>query len=401
MSKNDMKYILNDVVEDANYEFFSKEEAEKVIKFHAGISGYAATPLAHLGELAKVWGVKDIYVKDESYRFGLNAFKVLGGSYAVAKLLCEKLEINIEDIDFNYLVSDEVKEKLGDITFITATDGNHGRGIAWAAEKLRQKAVIYMPKGSAAARVKSIEAHGADVTVTDLNYDDAVRFACEKADKNGWFMVQDTSWDGYTKIPAWIMQGYMTMASEAITQLEGVKPTHVLIQAGVGAMAGAVQALLVEVYGKDAPATIIVEPDNSACIYESAKVGDGKPHAVTGDLQTIMAGLACGEPNPMGWDILKQSSRCFMSVADYLSANGMRILSCPVLGDDRVIAGESGSVGVGVLDLILNNSEFSDLKESLGMDENSVVLMFNTEGNTDPVNFREVVWYGKHLKPKE
>lgn len=401
MSVNDMKYLLNKVTPGARYPLFSRNEADKALRFHASIPGYKPTPLAHLDHLARVWGLKDIFVKDESRRFGLNAFKVLGGSYAVAQLVCEKLGKDISDVDFHYLVSDEVKKQLGDITFITATDGNHGRGIAWAAEMLHQKAVVYMPKGSAPARVKRIESHGATVVVTDLNYDDAVRLACDLAEKNGWYMVQDTAWEGYTKIPTWIMQGYMTMAFEAMEQLDGVQPTHTFIQAGVGAMAGAVLGALVEVYGKKAPTTIIVEPRNSACIYKSAKAGDGKPHAVTGQLHTIMAGLACGEPNPIGWDILKQSASCFMKVADYLAANGMRILSCPVLGDDRVISGESGPIGIGVLDLIMTDPNFADLKAALGLDENSVVLLFNTEGNTDPDNFRQIVWYGKHLKPKD
>jgi diaminopropionate ammonia-lyase len=375
--------------------------AEQVQQFHASIPGYQPTPLAHLGRLADVWGIRDIHVKDESRRFGLNAFKVLGGSYAVAQLLCRKLGKDLKDVDFHYLVSDEVRKQLGDMTFITATDGNHGRGIAWAAEKLHQKAVVYMPRGAAEARVRNIQAHGAEVVVTDLNYDDAVRQACRLADENGWHMVQDTAWDGYTEIPTWIMQGYMTMAWEAMGQLGGIRPTHVIIQAGVGAMAGAVQGALAEFYGDKAPRTIIVEPWNAACLFKSADKGDGKPHTVKGELKTIMAGLACGEPNPIGWDILRRGASCFLKARDYLAANGMRILSCPVLGDDRVISGESGPIGVGVLDLILNEPGLVDLKQELGFGENSVVLLFNTEGNTDPVNFREIVWYGKHLKPKD
>ena len=159
-----------------------------------------------------------------------------------------------------------------------------------------------------------------------------MRKACELADQNGWHMVQDTAWDGYTEIPTWIMQGYMTMAWEAMGQLGGIRPTHVIIQAGVGAMAGAVQGALTEFYGERAPRTIIVEPWNAACLFKSADRGDGKPHAVKGELKTIMAGLACGEPNPIGWEILRRGTSCFLKARDYLAANGMRILSCPVLG---------------------------------------------------------------------
>lgn len=399
MAQADIEYLINPAVVEARYPLFSRAEAKKALGFHAGIPGYKATRLVRLSRLAGVWGLRDIYVKDESRRFGLNAFKVLGGSYAVANLLCEKLGKDIAEVDFDYLISDAAKDKLGDITFATATDGNHGRGIAWAAEKLRQKAVVYMPRGAALARVKSIESHGATVIVTDSNYDDTVKQALAVADSNGWCMVQDTAWDGYTKIPTWIMQGYLTMIFEAKSQLENVKPTHVFLQAGVGAMAGAALAAFVDFYGPDAPKAIIIEPTNAACIFESARAGDGQPHSVSGSLETIMAGLSCGEPNSIGWEILNQSAFCFMTAEDYLSANGMRILSCPVLGDPRVISGESGPIGIGVLDLIANNNEYAELKKALALDENSVVLLINTEGNTDPVNFREIVWYGKYLKP--
>ncbi len=189
-----------------------------------------------------------IYVKDESTRFGLRAFKVLGGSYAVAQLICRELAIRLEDTDYAYLVSDEVRRRISTMTLTTATDGNHGRGIAWAAQQLGIKAVIYMPRGAAQSRIDNIRSHGATVEVTDLNYDDAVRLANSMADRHGWHMIQDTAWEGYEEIPFWIMQGYMTMCKEALEQMieRGVESTHVFVQAGVGALAAAAVAYYIE-----------------------------------------------------------------------------------------------------------------------------------------------------------
>ena len=189
----------------------------------------------------------------------LNAFKVLGGSYSIGKCLSEILNEDISKLPFSVLTSKEIKKKLGDLTFITATDGNHGRGVAWMAKHLQQKSVVYMPKGSSQMRLKAIQTEGANASITDLNYDDAVRLANKKAKENNWIMVQDTAWKGYEKIPLWIMQGYSTIMSEIIEELEKFKekPTHVFLQAGVGSFAGAMQALLTEIYGKEEPITII------------------------------------------------------------------------------------------------------------------------------------------------
>jgi len=399
ISVSNLQYILNFPDKDTIYKDFSLFEAEKTLAFHRTIPEYLETPLLNLKELSKEFGVKNIFVKDESYRFGLNSFKALGGSYAIAKLISEKLNFKNDGIDFRYLSSDDVRNRVGEITFTTATDGNHGRGVAWASEKLGAKAVIYMPKGSAKSRIENIKKHGADVYVTDLNYDDTVRLACSEAQKNNWHIIQDTAWEGYDDIPTWIMQGYMTMCMEAIKQMrgEGVeRPTHVFIQAGVGAMAGAVLGLLASIFGKNQPVTTIIEPTNAACIYESAKADNTKPHNVTGDLDTIMAGLACGEPNPIGWEILRRSASCFISCDDYVAANGMRILSNPVRNDKRIVAGESGAVGIGIMDLIRSEPYLTGLKKDLGVNESSTILIFNTEGATDPDNYKNIVWYGKY-----
>lgn len=214
---------------------FSQSQAKLARQFHQKIAGYRPTPLCALDDLANLFGVKKILVKDESKRFGLNAFKMLGGAYAIAQLLCEKYHLDIETLSFEHL-KNAIGEKM---TFATTTDGNHGRGVAWAAQQLGQNAVIYMPKGSAQERVDAILNLGAECIVTDMNYDDTVRLTMQHAQQHGWEVVQDTAWEGYTKIPTWIMQGYATLADEAVEQMRemGVTPTHVLLQAGVGAMA--------------------------------------------------------------------------------------------------------------------------------------------------------------------
>jgi diaminopropionate ammonia-lyase len=370
----------------------------EVQAFHRQLPGYNPTPLAGLKSLARSWGLRDIFVKDESQRFGLKAFKVLGGSYAVARLVCRQLGRALSEVPYAQLISDEVREQIGQITLATATDGNHGRGVAWAAERLGQKAVIYMPKGSAPSRVASIRAHGAEVEVTDLNYDGTVRLACRKAEENGWYLVQDTAQEGYTELPLWIMQGYLTMCAEAVAQLqaEDATPTHIFVQAGVGALAGAVVSYLAQVYRDPRPKFIIIEPRQAACIFASVAAGDGKPHAVSGDLNTIMVGLACGEPNPISWEILRDHACCYVSCDNFTAANGIRILANPLPGDTPVEAGESGSVGVGLLDLLINYPEFVELKTILEIGPDSVPLFFNTEGATDPQNYREILWHGKY-----
>lgn len=380
-------------------DFLSAGEVNKVVNFHKSFPQYQVTPLKSLSNLAEYAGVAGIYVKDESYRFGLNAFKVLGGAYAIGRYLAGRLNEDISGISFDKLKTPEIKQRLGEITFTTATDGNHGRGVAWAAQQLGQKAVIYMPKGSALIRLENIKATGAEGYITDLNYDDAVRLAAGNAQKHGWVIVQDTAWEGYYDIPTWIMQGYATMAAEALDQLKGMgvdKPTHIFVQAGVGALAGAMQGYFASIFGESRPVTAIVEPNKADCIYKSALAGDGKPRAVTGDMNTIMAGLACGEPNPIGWNILWDYSDIFISCPDYMAAKGMRILGNPLGGDPRVVSGESGAVTTGILVATLQNDSLKEMKDLLGLDSNSKILVFSTEGDTDPENYRNIVWDGKY-----
>ncbi len=343
-------------------------------------------------------GVGALCVKDESYRFGLNAFKVLGGSFAMARYIAGELGRALSDTDYAYLTSDRLREEFGQATFFTATDGNHGRGVAWAARQLHQKAVVHMPKGSVQSRFDNIAKEGARVTIEDVNYDDCVRIAArEAAETPHGVVVQDTAWPGYEDIPAYIMQGYGTMADEAAEQFAGAvgaPPTHVFVQAGVGSLAGAVQGYFANRYPENPPIVTVMEADAADCLYRGALAADGSPRVVEGDLVTIMAGLACGEPNILSWDILRNHAACFVSCADWVSARGMRMLGAPLAGDPRVISGESGAVGMGVVSAILTDPAYAELKAALKLNDASRVLLFSTEGDTDPGNYRRIVWDG-------
>ncbi|RTQ90953.1 diaminopropionate ammonia-lyase [Lysinibacillus telephonicus] len=382
----------------SDIKFLNMEEAKKVYAFHKSFPQYKPTPLAKLDNLAKELNISKVFVKDESYRFGLNAFKALGGSYAIGHYLAERLNINLADLTYDKLVSPEVSETLGELTFITATDGNHGRGVAWTAKQLKQKSVVYMPKGSSEERLNHIKSEGAEASITDINYDDAVRLAAEHADKYNWVLVQDTAWENYEEIPKRIMQGYITMVLEAYEQLKELdeKPTHIFIQAGVGSLAATVQGFFANVYGEDRPITVVVEPEKANCIFKTAEANDGKLHYVKGDMDTIMAGLACGEPSTLGWEILSDYADAFLSCSDNIAAQGMRILAAPIKDDPKVISGESGAVGVGAVSEILRRSKYSNLKEQLNINSDSKILFFSTEGDTDAEHFKKVVWDGAY-----
>ncbi|MGF7058165.1 diaminopropionate ammonia-lyase [Brassicibacter mesophilus] len=384
-------------------EFLSKEEIGKARNFHESFEQYSETPLVELKELAAHIGVSGIYLKDESHRFGLNAFKVLGGSFAMAKYMAQRLGKDISELGYKRLISDEIRKELGDVVFVTATDGNHGRGVAWTANQLKQKSVVYMPKGSSQIRLENIRKEGAEASITDMNYDEAVRLANKYAQDNNGVIVQDTAWEGYEEIPAWIMQGYGTIALEAIEQLKekGIeRPSHMFLQAGVGSFAGGIQGVFASIYGDDCPITAIVEADVADCLYKSAVEANGEPTAVGGDMQTIMAGLACGEANTIGWEILKNHSSIFVSCTDWVAANGMRILGNPLKGDEHVISGESGAVTAGLLVEIMTNDCYKELREKLKLDENSKVLLVSTEGDTDPDKYRSIVWKGEYTNAK-
>ena len=380
--------------------FLNEEISNKVRSFHSSIKGYEITPLVSLSNLASKLGIKGIYVKDESYRFNLNAFKSLGGLYAIFKIVCKELKLNDETTTFEDLQEEKIKEQLKDMVFITATDGNHGKGVAYAAHKLGCKSVVLMPKGTVDVRAEAIRNIGnSDVTITDLNYDDAVRKAAKLASENNWYLVQDTAWNGYEDIPNFITQGYTTMANEAYDQLQEYsieKPTHLFLQAGVGSMAGGVLGYFANKYKGNPPLTTIVEPKNVACIYKSALFNDSKPHSVTGDLHTIMAGLNCGEPNTATYPILRDFASYYAACDDYVTARGMRLMASPLGNDKKIISGESGAVGLGLLSLIMEKDDLKEIRQDMNLNSDSIVLIFSTEGNTDPIGYNEIIYDGRN-----
>jgi diaminopropionate ammonia-lyase len=399
---NKIKWVSNNLPKTNNemLNIMSPEKVTKAATFHKSFPEYTQTPLVNLDNMAKFLGLKNLYVKDESFRFGLNAFKVLGGSFAIGCYIAKKLGKDVSQLPYNILTSKKLLEEFGQTTFFTATDGNHGRGLAWAANKLNQKCVVFMPKGSSKVRLANIQKEGATATIEEVNYDECVRTAIATSAKvQNSVVIQDTAWEGYEEIPTWIMQGYGTMAMEANEQLHSAgcdAPTHIFVQAGVGSLAGAVQGYFANIYPENPPTVVIVEPNMADCLFRSAIAKDGDIRIVSDNMQTIMAGLACGEPNTIAWDILKNNSSCFISCPDNISAKGMRILAVPLKGDPKVISGESGAVTMGILFEIMKNHELIDLKEALKLDENSRVLLFSTEGNTDPDFFREIVWNGDY-----
>ena len=393
--------VLSTPMNNHNLPLFLNEEISNHVRaFHSSISNYEITPLVSLHNLAKKLNIKGIYVKDESYRFNLNAFKSLGGIYAIFKIVCQKLNLDDDKTTFEDLQKPHIKEQLKDMVFLTATDGNHGKGVAFAAAKLGCKSIVLMPKGSVEIRAEAIRQVGAyEVTITDLSYDDAVRKAAIMAKENNWYLVQDTAWDGYEDIPNYITQGYTTMANETYDQLQqyGIeKPTHLFLQAGVGSMAGGVLGYFANKYNGNPPITTIVEPKNVACIYKSALTNDGRPHGVTGDLHTIMAGLNCGEPNTATWSILRDFASFYAACPDYVTARGMRLMATPLGNDKKIISGESGAVGLGLLSLLMERDELSHIRKAMNLNSDSVVLIFNTEGNTDPIGYNEVIYDGKN-----
>ncbi len=365
-----------------NVDWLSPDVAQKVMAFHRQVPGYAPTPLKSLPELAEKCGVKALMVKDESPRFGLNAFKGLGGIYAVAQAAGKLLGLEPEQITFPELKKPEYQVALHQMIFATATDGNHGKGVAWAAGLLGCPAKVFMPKGSSPRRAQAIRDAGqAEVTITQWNYDDTVNYVNQYAEKNGWVLVQDTSWGGYEQVPKWIMQGYTTMAQEAAEQLTEM-PTHIFLQAGVGAMAGAVTGYYRARYGENCPKIVLVEPYGAACIYESMEADDGQPHTAKGNGETIMAGLNCGSPCTVAWDILRDYGSYALECGDNAAKLGMRTLR-----RFGIVSGESGASGIGAF---LELARSPEQKAKLGIGPDAKILFFSTEGNTDPESYEAI-----------
>ncbi|MDF3836867.1 diaminopropionate ammonia-lyase [Cupriavidus basilensis] len=351
--------------------------------------GYAATPLCDLKGLAKAAGVAQILYKDEADRFGLGSFKALGGAYAVSRLLLREIEARTgrTDVSVDDLLSGLYRDIACDITVTCATDGNHGRSVAWGAQRFGCQCVIYIHATVSEGRKQAIEHYGAQVVRTSGNYDDSVRQAAEDAARLGRFVVSDTSYEGYMDVPKDVMQGYAVMADEALQQLPaGQVPTHVFLQGGVGGLAAAVCAHFWEQLGASRPRFVVVEPDKAACLYESTRAG--KPVAVHGDLDTVMAGLACGEVSLLAWEILHPGAHAFLTIDDESALETVRLLAAGCYGDAPLVAGESAVAGLAGCLGALGDAQ---VRAQLGLDASSRILVFGSEGATDAALYQRIV----------
>lgn len=369
---------------------FDMKAAEESLSFHSSIPGYRQTNLVELKGLAKKLGIGALYVKDESTRFKLNSFKGLGGSRCVAQYMSQYLGMASEKLNFVKLCEASAKVP-NTLTFCSATDGNHGHGIAWACKEMGQRCVIFLPAGSTEERIRTIQNLGAETFLTDKNYDGTYEIAKAAAEKNGWVFVQDTDNGEKSETVAIIMKGYLTLALETLRQLGDNVPTHIFLQAGCGSFAGAMVAFFCNFYKDKAPKILIAEADNAACVFKTAEKDNGELQVVEGDLRTIMAGLSCGVPCRLGWGILEQHAEWFAALPDYLAAEAMRTLARPIDGDKPIVAGESGAAGVAALIEIMTDPRFVKHRQAMGLDENAKVLCISTEGDTDKANYQRIM----------
>ncbi|MDD2633932.1 MAG: diaminopropionate ammonia-lyase [Bacteroidales bacterium] len=369
MDKKFYKNSASNVIK--NDQTISIMENSNAIEFHSSLSEYNPTPLISLPNLSKKHNVGNIYVKDESFRFGLNAFKGLGASYAIHKSLTKNPKTAI---------------------FCTATDGNHGRAVAWAATKFGKKSVIYVPKDTSLNRIKAIENEGAKVIRVNGNYDEACLQAEKMSKENDWTLVQDMAWEGYTEIPALIMAGYLTLFKELESNIHKNNKSQidlVFLQAGVGSMAGAGVYYYLNKYGENRPKIVIVEPEQADGILFSFK--NNKLSTSVGNSNTIMAGLNCETPSMSAWDLLKSGADYSIKVSDDYAKMAIRELYFPTGSDKRIISGESGVGGFAGFLAILNEKEFRTIKSELEINKNTNILFISTEGNTDKQIFEEII----------
>ncbi len=349
--------------------------------------GYAPTPLVDLPGLARRLDLGAVAYKDESGRFGLGSFKALGGAYAVLRLLKRQIaEAEGDSPSTAEILAGRHAARVAATTVCCATDGNHGRSVAWGAQTFGCRCVIFVHATVSQGRVDAIARFGAEVRRVPGTYDHAIREAARQAAENGWTVVSDTSYPGYTEIPRDVMQGYSLMAAEALEQAGATPPTHVLVQAGVGGMAAAICAQLWETLGTRRPRFLVVEPDKAACLLASVRAG--RASAVPGALDTIMAGLACGETSILAWEILDEGADAFVTVTDAAAGEMMRLLARGVDGDPPLVAGESAVAGLCAAAAALARPA---ARESLGLGPQARVLVFGSEGDTDPLLYRELV----------
>ena len=356
--------------------------------FHSTVPGYKETPLYSMDDLARRYGLGKIWVKDESARFDLGAFKVLGASYAIARQLAKKLGLDPSSRLVFDTIAKEAKKQASSMECITASDGNHGFAVAWFCRLLGIKATVLLPKGNAELRAARIRRLGADVEVIDGSYDDAVREADRRSKISGAVLVQDTAWDGYEDIPLDIMHGYCTIVHEIVHDLAndiaanpGTRPTHAFLQAGVGSFASAMAACLSSVF--PGIKIVIVEPCTVCSLYETASADDGMLHSTSSAEETCMTSLCCATPSSQAWEILRSTASGFIACGDGLALLGRMVLTHPEGNDALVSAGFSGAVTTGVLGALSLDAGLGKVREWLGLDDRSKVLLISTEGDVD------------------
>lgn len=344
---------------------------------------YCATPLHSLAELAEQLGIAQLLYKDESMRFGLGSFKALGGAYAVEQVLLSLLQEQGEPVSLERLRSGAYAQQLKDITVVTATDGNHGRSVAWGAARYGCACRIYIHAGVSEGREQAMRALGSKVIRIKGDYDESVRRAAQDARNSGWHVISDTSYPGYCEIPRLVMAGYSLMISEALTQYSNGDFTHVFVPAGVGGLAAAVAATLWQQKNIHRPRLVIVESEYAACLLQSARRGAAT--TVTIEHETVMAGLSCGEVSELAWSILQYAADDFVTIPDSLVAPCMKMLAHR---HEPIIAGECAVAGLAVL---FATQQQQQLKANLKLDADSKVLLIGTEGATDLDVYREMI----------
>ncbi len=377
---------------EAAYSVLSEQDFANAQAEITAWEGYEATPLVSLAGLAGQIGVGRIDYKHEGPRFGLGSFKALGGSYAALRVLQRELSKQLgRDVSLEEIRNGAHKDACAGITLVSATDGNHGRSLAWGCQRFGAPCRIYIHAEVSEGRAVAMRELGADVIRITGDYDESVLLAKKEAEENGWFVVSDTSWEGYTEPPRDVMAGYSVMTREACEALEQA-PTHVFLQGGVGGLAASVAAALRQYYGEASPRVVIVEPELAACLFDSAKAGKATNFAI--QEETIMAGLSCGEPSEMAWEILVEEASDFVTIPDSIVAPAVRLLANAETGDPVVEAGESAVAGLSALIAACQSPE---MKATLGLDETSRVLLIGSEGVTDPAIFAAIMEGKDHV----
>lgn len=370
----------------ADAETLGVAAADEVERFLSHRDNHEPTPLHALPGLARELGLHSLHVKDEGHRLGLGSFKALGGAYAVIRLVLEEAARRLgRPVDVDELAEPAVRAVAATMCFACATDGNHGRSVAQGAQLVGATAAIFVHGGVSEGRIAAIARFGARMMRVSGTYDDSIVEAARVSEANGWTVVSDTSWPGYERIPALVMQGYTAMLREALRALPA-PPTHVFVQAGVGGVAAAVAGHLALALPEARPVFTVVDPARAACIFEAARTG--QPRKIAHGEPTVMAMLECYDPSPLAWRVLARAADAFMTVEDEDAVAVMNRLARPAAGDPAIVAGESG--GAGLAGLIRVVAEPTG-KAALGLDASSRVLVFNTEGATDPERYRELV----------